>query len=147
MQNFTNSVERVNTQNFARSDSGVDLHRVLPRHIDVDGHLRNWARWVRVAIPRGKVQPMFRYYQSKARQWEAPNLQDQVNAIAAWEIEKVVSTLPPRFRTLARWAYAFPWVPLGKVRRVLGMTNPDIAQHLDTMRDMVSNLLRQKGML
>ena len=47
----------------------VDYNRVQDRHQAIHARLENWRRWVIVRPHGWQVAPMFRMYQSKARQW------------------------------------------------------------------------------
>lgn len=119
----------------------VDYSRILARHDAINLRLEGWGRYI-VARPVYSVHPMFRFYQSKARQWEMPNIQPQGNPNDHMEIERAVGHLPPTQRTCIRWAYAYPWVPVTAVRRELGLSKQDLAWMLDSGRDMVMNRLK-----
>jgi len=119
----------------------IDLYHIAERHEEAHRRLEEWAKWVR---PRRMiaVHPMFRMYQSKARQWETdPHIKVEIDSIAAHRIEKIVSSLPDKHRTAIRWAYVFPFIHAGKVRRELGLTEQALAAMLDAARDMVKNRL------
>ena len=123
----------------------IDLNHVPARHDAIDQRLIEWARYVRVTPKAWACQPMFRLYQSKARQWEAdPVIRVEINTLAAHEIERAVSILPPSHRTAIRWAYVFAFVPVGKVRRELGVTNDALAELIHDARCMLINRLKEK---
>lgn len=121
----------------------IDFFTVAERHEDVHKRLDEWARWVR---PRGHIgftQPIFRMYQSKARHWDIdPHIPVAINTLAAMEIERIVAGLPDKHRDVLRWAYVWPWVPVGKVRRMLALSMHDIQAMLHDGRDMTLNRLR-----
>lgn len=59
-----------------------------------------------------------RMYQSKARQWHAPVIQNPVDTLDALKIERAVSRLPIKNREAIRWCYVFAGNPLGMARRL-----------------------------
>lgn len=123
----------------------IDFCRVQPRHKDIDNTLNEWSQWV---MPRHRLwgtSPMFLGYQSKARQWETPELKTPLNVLQCVETEKAVSTLPEKHRTALRWVYVYYWVPVSAVRRELGVTKADLADLIDQARDMISNKLGRKA--
>jgi hypothetical protein len=89
------------------------------------------------------IQPMFRQYRSHAWQWHMPEIKAQINTIEASETERAVSTLPEQYRTVIRWLYVWPWVPVNAVQRSLGLTRAELAAVADKGRDMVIDRLRQ----
>jgi len=79
-----------------------------------------WAKWVRVKHRPFGIQPMFRGYMSKSRQWETdPHIPITINTIAAQEVERTVATLPEKNRTVLRWAYVWPALHINAVCREL----------------------------
>lgn len=123
----------------------IDLNHVPARHDAINLRLEEWARYVRVSPKVWACQPMFRLYKSKARQWEVdPHIPVSINTLAAHEIERAVSILPPSHRTAIRWCYVFSFVPVGKVRRELGVTNDALAQLIHDARSMLINRLKEK---
>lgn len=123
----------------------VDLNHIEARHNSIDLRLIEWARWVRVTPKSWSTAPMFRMYQSKARQWETdPVIHVEINTLAASEIERAVSVLPDKHRTATRWYYVFPFIHEGKIRREIGLTQDALCQILTDSRDMLVNRMRQK---
>ncbi|MBK5203911.1 MAG: hypothetical protein JJD98_00430 [Polaromonas sp.] len=123
----------------------IDLNHIPERHEAINLRLEEWARWVKVRPQAWAMQPMFRFARSNSRQWETdPHIHIEINTLAAHEIEKAVSSLPPKHRTALRWSYVFSFVPVGKMQRELGLTREAIRQMLDDARDMLRNQLRQK---
>lgn len=123
----------------------IDLNHIEARHNAIDLRLIEWARWVRVCPKTWGTTPMFRMYQSKARQWETdPVIHVEINTIAAREIERAVSILPPKHRTATRWFYVFPFVHEGRIRREIGATQEALYQLLTDSRDMLVNRMRCK---
>lgn len=122
----------------------ADLNHIEPRHVAIDTRLGQWARWVKVRQAGAATAPMFRMYQSKARQWEAdPHIHIALNEQECLQTEKAVSTLPAGHRTALRWYYAFPWVPMAAVRTELGVSRAGLADMLHAARDMLCTKLRK----
>ena len=121
----------------------ADFSRIPARHDAINIRLEHWGQWVTVK-PRGwGIQPMFKQYRSHAWQWERPEIKAQINTIEASETERVVSMLPEQHRTVIRWLYVWPWVPVNAVRRDLGLTRVELASLAVDARDMVIDRLRQ----
>lgn len=126
-------------------DCLIDLHHVPARHDEIHRRLEEWARWVRVRPIGWFQQPMFRMYQSKARQWDPePHIPVAINGMDALEVERAVSMLPEKNRTVIRWAYVYGWVPAKKVQRELALTHDGLAVMLRDGRDMVKNRIQEK---
>lgn len=118
----------------------VDYNHVHDRHQAIHARLENWRRWV-VVRPHGwQTAPMFRMYQSKARQWEAPVIQDPVNTLDAVLLEKSVSALPEKHRAAIRWCYVHCSNPIG-MARALGVSKQGLADLVDAGRTMLQNRL------
>lgn len=70
----------------------VDYNHVQDRHQAIHARLENWRRWVIVRPHGWQVAPMFRMYQSKARQWEAsPRIGTPVDTIDAALMEQEIA--------------------------------------------------------
>ena len=121
----------------------ADFSRIPARHDAINLRLEHWGQWVSVRPQAWKVQPMFRQYRSHAWQWHMPEIKAQINTIEASETERVVSMLPEQHRTVIRWLYVWPWVPVNAVRRDLGLTRVELASMAMDARDMVIDRLRQ----
>lgn len=121
-----------------RVQDTVDYNHVKPEHEAVHERLSNWARWVRVRPQGWQTAPMFRLYQSKARQWEAPVIQDPVNALDALAIERAVSALPHKHRAAVRWCYVFQSNPAGAAR-ALAVSKQGLADLVCVGRTMLKN--------
>ncbi len=121
----------------------IDYSRIPVRHDAINLCLEQWGRWI-IDRPRFEVHPMFRLYQSKARQWELPELFVPGNPHDHLEIERAVCALPAGHRTAIRWAYAYPWVPVNRVRRELGLTKEGLGHMLNDARDMLINRLKTR---
>ena len=122
----------------------IDLNHVHPRHDAIDARLTEWARWVRNKPAAWAMQPMFRLYRAP-KQWESDlQIRIEINTLAAHEIERAVSFLPPSHRTAIRWCYVFPGVPVGKVQRELGATREALAGLIHDARSMLVNRLRER---
>lgn len=120
-----------------------DFSRIAARHDAINLRLEQWGAWVTVRPQAWKVQPMFRQYRSHAWQWHMPEIKAQINTIEASETERAVSTLPEQHRTVIRWLYVWPWVPVSAVTRSLGLTRAELVAVADKGRDMVIDRLRQ----
>lgn len=123
-----------------RVQEAVDYSHVKPEHEAVHERLSNWARWVRVRPQGWQTAPMFRLYQSKARQWEAPVIQDPVNALDALAIERAVSALPHKHRAAVRWSYVHAGNPVA-MARALAVSKQGLADLVDSGRTMLKNKL------
>lgn len=123
----------------------IDIHNIPERHEVINQRLEEWGRWVRVSNHGWFTAPMFRMYQSKARQWdENPHIRVEVNGLQALEIERVVSRLPEKHRAVIRWVHVWPWIHVSKVKRELALTDEALAQMIDDSRDMMKNKLMEK---
>lgn len=60
------------------------------------------------------------------------------------EIERAVRWTPEPHRTILRWAYCFPWVPVGAIMRETACSRQGVADKLVSARDMVMNRISQK---
>lgn len=123
-------------------ETTVDYNHVKPEHEAVHERLSNWARWVRVRPQGWQTHPMFRMFQSKARQWEAPMIQNPVNALDALAIERAVSALPRKHREAVRWCYVFQGNPAGAAR-TLAVSKQGLADLVSDGRTMVKNTALQ----
>ena len=121
----------------------ADFSRIPARHDAINLRLEHWGQWVTVRPQGWGIQPMFRQYRSHAWQWERPEIKARINTIEASETERVVSMLPEQHRTVIRWLYVWPWVPVNAVRRDLGLTRVELASMAMDARDMVIDRLRQ----
>lgn len=124
-----------------RTKETVDYCYVAPEHEAIHARLNNWARWVRVRPNGWQTHPMFRMYQSKARQWEAPVIQNPVDTLDAALVEKAVALLPVKHREAIRWSYVHCRDPLG-MARTLGVSKQGLADLVDAGRTMLRNRLQ-----
>jgi len=121
----------------------TNLSRILPHHAEIDVRLERWGHWVTTQPKAWSVLPMFAQYRSHAWQWETPLIHINGTPAENWQIEKLVSHLPDKHRTVIRWAYAWPWIPIRAVRQHLGLTVPSLLSLLDDGRDMLINRMRR----
>ena len=122
----------------------IDLNYVHPRHDAIDARLNEWSRWVRNRPAAWAMQPMWRFYRAP-KQWESDlQIRIEINTLAAHEIERAVSFLPPAHRTALRWCYVKPWIPVGVIRRELGVTTDALGSLITDARDMLINRLKSK---
>ena len=118
--------------------TNVDYNHVPERHTAIHARLENWRRWVIVRPHGWQTAPMFRMYQSRARQWEAPVIQNPVDTLDAVLIEKAVSALPDKHRDAIRWWYVHAGNPVAMARR-LGVSKQGLADLVDAGRTMLQN--------
>ena len=123
-----------------RVQETVDYCHVKPEHEAIHARLENWARWVIVRPHGWQTAPMFRMYQSRARQWEAPVIQNPVDTLDAVVVEKAVSALPEKHRAAVRWSYVHCGNPVG-MARTLGVSKQGLADLVDSGRTMLQNRL------
>lgn len=118
----------------------VDYNHVAAHHEAIHERLVNWERWVRVRPQGWQTAPMFRMYQSRARQWEAPVIQNPVDTLDAVVVEKAVSVLPEKHRAAVRWSYVHAGNPVA-MARTLGVSKQGLADLVDAGRTMLKNRL------
>lgn len=121
----------------------VDYSYIPARQDSIHLRLEKWAMWCSVSTP-SYVHPMFRMYQSKARQWEMPVIRVQASPLDNLEVERAVQVLPSKHRDAIRWAYVWPWVPANAIRRKLGVTQRELLDLIVDARDMVKNRLGER---
>ena len=118
----------------------IDYNYVPERHAAIHARLENWRRWVTVRPNGWQVAPMFRLYQSKSRQWEAPVIQNPVNTLDAVLVEKAVAALPEKHRAAVRWSYVHCGNPVAMARS-LAVSKQGLADLVDSGRTMLQNRL------
>ena len=119
----------------------VDYNHVQDRHQAIHARLDNWRRWVIVRPHGWQTAPMFRMYQSKARQWEAsPRIGTPVDNIDAALMEQAVYALPEKHREAVRWWYVYRRNPAAMARS-LGVSKQGLADLVDAGRTMLQNRL------
>ena len=116
----------------------VDYTHVQAHHEAIHERLMNWERWVRVRPHGWQTAPMFRMHQSKARQWEAPVIQNPVDTLDAVVVEKAVSALPEKHRAAVRWSYVHAGNPVA-MARALAVSKQGLADLVDSGRTMLQN--------
>lgn len=121
-----------------RTKETVDYCYVALEHEIIHARLENWARWVRVRPHGWQTAPMFRMFQSKARQWEAPVIQTPVNTLDAAQVEKAVAELPRKHREAVRWSYVHKQDPAAMARR-LAVSKQGLADLVHYGRTMLNN--------
>ena len=118
----------------------VDYSHVQAHHEAIHARLENWRRWVIVRHHGWQTAPMFRMYQSKARQWESPVIQNPVDTLDAVLMEKAVSALPEKHRDAIRWWYVHAGNPVA-MARALAVSKQGLADLVDAGRTMLKNRL------
>lgn len=124
-----------------RTRDTVDYNHVALEHEFIHARLENWARWVKVRPHGWQTAPMFRMFQSRARQWEAPVIRDPVNTLDAVVLEKAVSALPEKHRAAIRWSYVYAGNPMA-MARTLAVGKQGLADLVDAGRTMLKNKLQ-----
>lgn len=122
----------------------VDFVHIPTRQDAIHLRLEHWGRWCMEKPPGWGINPMFRLYRSKVRQWEMPVIHVQALPKDNLEIERAVRWTPEPHRTILRWAYCFPWVPVGAVARGADCTRQGVADKLIEGRDMVIGRISQQ---
>jgi len=121
----------------------VDYNHVQDRHQAIHARLENWRRWVIVRPHGWQVAPMFRMYQSKARQWEAsPRIGTPVDTLDAVLVEKAIYALPEKHREAVRWWYVYRRDPVAMARS-LGVSKQGLADLVEAGRTMLNNRLQK----
>lgn len=123
------------------TETTVDYNYVPERHAAIHERLENWRRWVIVRPNGWQVAPMFRMYQSKARQWHAPVIQTPVDTLDAVLVEKAVAALPEKHRAAVRWSYVHCGNPVA-MARALAVSKQGLADLVGDGRTMLQNRLR-----
>ena len=116
----------------------IDFHVIPEKQQAIHARLENWARWVRVRPHGWQTHPMFRMFQSKARQWEAPVIRNPVNTLDAALVEKAVSALPEKHREAIRWCYVYAGNPAGMARH-LAVSKQGLLDLVNAGRSMLNN--------
>ena len=116
----------------------VDFNHVATEHEAIHARLENWRRWVAVRHHGLATAPMFRMFQSKARQWHAPVIQTPVDTLDAVLVEKAVAALPEKHRDAIRWSYVHAGNPVA-MARTLGVSKQGLADLVDAGRTMLQN--------
>jgi DNA-directed RNA polymerase specialized sigma24 family protein len=122
-------------------ETTIDYNHVQAHHEAIHARLENWARWVRVRTHGWQTSPMFRMYQSRARQWEAPVIQNPVDTLDAVLLEKAVSALPEKHRAAVRWSYVHAGNPVA-MARALAVSKQGLSDLVGDGRTMLQNRLR-----
>lgn len=121
----------------------IDYNYVHERHTAIHARLENWRRWVIVRPHGWQVAPMFRMYQSKARQWEAsPRIGTPVDTLDAVLVEKAIYALPEKHREAVRWWYVYRRNPAAMARS-LGVSKQGLADLVEAGRTMLNNRLQK----
>lgn len=121
----------------------VDYNHIATHHEAIHARLVNWERWVRVRPHGWFTHPMFRMYQSKARQWEeSPRIGTPVDTLDAALMEKAVYALPEKHREAVRWWYVYRRDPAAMARS-LGVSKQGLADLVEAGRTMLGNRLQK----
>lgn len=84
---------------------------------------------------------MFRNAKSP-RGWDTdPHIPRMIDSLDGHKIERAVAEMPPKYRTLVRWVYVFPWVSDSIIRRELGLTRAAVCEEINNARDLLKTVL------
>lgn len=115
------------------------MHYIPASQSDIHERLTNWRRYVMPRRALWFTQPMFRQARTP-KQWEEDlHIPIPIDTQDGHVIEKAVSALPEKHRTVIRWYYIFSHVPENKIRRECGLTKLELAQIAIDARCMVQN--------
>lgn len=121
----------------------VDFHTVRAEHIHTHNRLLNWARWCRSGGRGCSVQPMFKQYRAG---YEVPTaMSNPIDSLDGHLLEKHVVALPEKNRTALQWSYVHPYIPVLRVRRVLGLTYAGLSETIDTGLTILKNRLENNA--
>jgi len=117
----------------------IDLHHVPASQTEIDARLENWGRYVTPSRQSWMMMPMWRGARTP-KQWEEDaHIPVPIDTLDGHAIEKAVSALPDKHRTVIRWAYVYAYVPENKIRRECGLTRDALANMLIDARTMLIN--------
>lgn len=117
-----------------------DLARIPAHCAEIHTRCEEWSRWVKVAQRPLGMNPMWRNYRTP-RQWDIdPHIPVTINTLAALEVERAVALLPPKHRTVLRWAYVWPGLHPNAVARELGCTRDALVG----IRDLALSQLQRR---
>lgn len=125
-----------------RTETSCDVFRVEPHHYEIHARLENWARWSKSDGRAKQMSPMFRQYRSNWRQWHEPENTSPIYDSDAWKVEKVVMSLPTRFKDLLLWYYIWK-APVHAAQRAFASTQLNLWLDVSKAREMVDNRLRE----
>jgi len=117
----------------------IDLHHIPAIQSAIHARLENWRRYVTPSRREWMMMPMWRGARTP-KQWEEDaHIPVPIDTPDGHVIEKAVSALPDKHRTVVRWAYVYPYVPENKIRRECGLTRDALANLLIDTRTMLIN--------
>lgn len=117
----------------------VDFHHVEEHQRDMDKRLENWSLWLRVTDGLGRPHPMWANCKSNAWQWHPPEIRETCDMIDAQRMEKLVYSLPEKFREAIRWSYVYKFPP-AKACRALAVTMDGLQLLVRNGRQMLINI-------
>ena len=117
----------------------IDLHHIPASQDAIHARLINWRRYVSSRPCSGFVQPMFKQARTP-KQWEEDaHITVPVDTLDGHVIEKAVSALPDKHRTVIRWYYVYPYIAENKIRRECALTKLALAQMALDARTILKN--------
>jgi len=122
-----------------RTRETVDFHAVEAHQREIDGRLRNWARWCNgTAVPM--TSPMFRMTPPppQVRGDMAYQSAGTVDRMDAQAVAKAVAALPAPHRAAINWCYIKPVSPK-RACQAIGTTMEGLAQFVRDGRQMLIN--------
>ena len=121
----------------------IDFHEVRPEHLAIHQRLLNWAKWCSSGIRNVSVHPMFKHYRHG---YEEASAGSSIDTIDGHRMEKIVTALPEKHRTVLQWAYVRPYIPPLAVRKALGLSHNDLYAMLTDARTQVKNRVIREGL-
>lgn len=117
----------------------ADIHHIPSSQSQMHSRLENWRRYVSSNPRAWFIQPMFKQAKTP-KQWEEDlHVPLPIDTQDGHLVEKAVSALPEKHRTVIRWYYVFPYVPENRVRRECGLTREMLAEIAIDARNMLRN--------
>jgi hypothetical protein len=62
-----------------------------------------------------------------------------IDSLDGHRLEKLVIGLPDKHRAALQWSYVRPYIPVHRVRRILGVTAPGLFELVHAARAMIRN--------
>lgn len=116
----------------------IDFFLVADHHVEIHSRLCNWSRWVKPALFRREMHPMWQAV--KSDNWERPvGSRHCVDTLDGLAVERGVSALPDKHREAIKWAYVTPYIGVRTIRQRLGVTAAQLQTLLRDGRQMLLN--------
>jgi len=115
----------------------VDFFTIRSGHEAIHERLRNWALWARGGRGGSSTLPMFRFYRPDGYHELAVGI--PIDSLDATSLQKLMVVLPEKNRWAVQWAYAYPFVHVQKVCRVLAVSRDALCELVHDGRTMLRN--------